>query len=147
MRVAALVAICLLLAGCNDDGPLLVTRGQDACARCRMVIVSTATAAQIVSPGEEPQFFDELGCLRDYLAALPEPLPAEAVAYVADHRTGEWIEATRAIFTRSTVSTPMASGILAHADAGSRDADPLARGGAVLASDEVLRPARSRGPS
>ena len=45
-----------------------IALGQDACAHCRMVIVSQATAAQIAAPGEEPRFFDEIGCLRDYLA-------------------------------------------------------------------------------
>jgi copper chaperone NosL len=94
-----------------------------------MVIVSQATAAQIVSAGEEPRFFDEIGCLRAYLAAASATLTDRTVIYVADHRTGEWVEARRAVFTRTSAATPMSSGVIAHTDAASRDADPAARGG------------------
>jgi copper chaperone NosL len=106
-----------------------------------MVIVSQSTAAQIVSSGEDPRFFDEIGCLRDYLSSLssaPVPLAADAVIYVADHRSGEWVEAGRAIFTRTATATPMASGVIAHADAASRDADPAAQGGMTMTAREIL---------
>lgn len=119
----------LIMSACaaGPPGPATVGLGEDACAVCRMTIVSRATAAQIVRAGDEPVFFDEIGCLRDFLAR--RPLPDDAVIYVADHRTGEWANARTAVFTKTTVSTPMASGLLAHADAKSRDADPAAAGG------------------
>lgn len=124
-----LLAAALVLSGCagRPPGPAAVASGEDACASCRMTVVSRATAAQIVRAGDEPVFFDELGCLRDYLAR--RAVPDDAVIYVADHRTGEWVNARAAVFTKTTVSTPMASGLLAHADASSRDADPAAAGG------------------
>ena len=75
-------------------------------------------------------FFDELGCLRDYLGG--HATPADAVVYVADHRTGEWVTARTAVFTKTATSTPMGSGLLAHADAASRDADPAAAGGSAV---------------
>jgi copper chaperone NosL len=104
-----------------------------------MTIVSTATAAQIVAPGAEPIVFDELGCLREYLREhTPE---AAARIFVADHRSGEWIDAAIAVFTKSTVQTPMSSGLLAHADMASRDADPSARDGSLVAAADVLVPA------
>ena len=74
-------------------------------------------------------FFDEAGCLRDYLGS--HATPADAVVYVADHRTGEWLNARTAVFTKTSASTPMGSGLLAHADAASRDADPAAAGGST----------------
>jgi len=93
-----------------------------------MMVSDVRVAAQIVAPGEEPLFFDDIGCLRDYLASTSAA--ADAVVYVADHRTGAWVDATQAVFTRSaTIETPMGSGIIAHADAASRDADDAARGG------------------
>lgn len=124
-----LLAAALVMSACAGGlpGPAAIGLGEDACAACRMTIVSRATAAQIVRAGDEPVFFDDLGCLRDYLRR--QPLPGDAVVYVADHRTGAWLNARAAVFTKTTVVSPMASGLLAHADASSRDADPAAAGG------------------
>ena len=124
-----MVAAALVLSACagGPPGPAAVGLGEDACAYCRMTIVSRATAAQIARAGDEPVFFDEIGCLRDYLLQRAEP--ADAVIYVTDHRTGAWLDARTAVFTKTSTSTPMASGLLAHADAASRDADPAAAGG------------------
>lgn len=128
----ALIA-ALVMGACagGPPEPAAVALGEDACAGCRMTVVSHATAAQIVRAGDEPVFFDDLGCLRDYLRQ--HPLASDAVVYVADHRTGAWVNARAAMFTSTTASTPMASGLLAHADATSRDADPAAAGGSQAA--------------
>jgi copper chaperone NosL len=131
-----------LLIGCACAvGPAAAVdpvMGEDACAHCRMTIVSRATAAQIVRPGDEPVFFDDLGCLRDYL--LHQPPAADAVIYVADHRGGVWADARTARYTKTGTATPMASGLLAHADEASRDADTAAAGGTRISSREVLGP-------
>ncbi|OFW45936.1 MAG: hypothetical protein A3J29_21340 [Acidobacteria bacterium RIFCSPLOWO2_12_FULL_67_14b] len=134
MVVGSMCAVASCAAG--PPGPAELALGQDACGSCRMTIVSGRTAAQIVAPGEEPQFFDELGCLRDRLRAAP--LPAGAVIYVADHRTQAWVDARTALFTQTQTPTPMASGLLAHADAPSRDADPAARGGSPVAASAMF---------
>lgn len=143
----------LAVASCAGTlEPAEIAIGRDLCASCRMAIISQATAAQIAAPGEEPRFFDDIACLRDYLrAAAP---PDGAVIYVADHRTGAWVDARTAVFTDvpvtaeyTTTSTPMASGLLAHANISSRDADPAARGGdPVLASAILASPVRSITP-
>jgi copper chaperone NosL len=112
-----------------------------------LVIVTHSTAAQIVSPGEEPRFFDEIGCLRDYLSTRPALPAADTMIYVADHQSGAWVDAERALFTRTAASTAMATGLLAHADAASRDADPAARGGTPMSSQEIFgRALRSAAP-
>lgn len=128
---------------CADGAarPVDIAMNSDACAHCRMTIVSKTTAAEIVAPGEEPRFFDEVGCLRDYLAHTT--IPPDAAVFVADHRTGAWVDARTAVFARTSVSTPMVSGLLAYADAGSRDADPAARGGAPIEVATVLGAPRS----
>jgi copper chaperone NosL len=135
-----LLAGCLIAASCAGGPvkPHAIALGQDPCAHCRMVVVSMDTAAQIVAAGDEPQFFDEIGCLRDYLRAHT-PLP-DAIVYVADHRTHEWVDARVAVFTRTAVSTPMASGLLAHANTASRDADPAAHKGSAVARGAILGP-------
>jgi copper chaperone NosL len=93
-----------------------------------MSVSEARFAAQLVAPGELPRFFDDLGCLASFLKA--GPVPAGAMAFVADHRTKAWVRADLAVYTRVPgLATPMGSHLIAHADVASRDQDPLARGG------------------
>lgn len=140
MKGALLRAIPLagLLGACasGPPAPVAIDTAADVCAHCRMTIVSTATAAQIVAPGEEAVLFDDLGCLRDYAARTG--LAAEAMVFVADHRTGEWVDGRTAVFTKTSLDTPMGSGLLAHATAASRDLDAAASRGTVVPVRSVL---------
>ena len=138
-RLSTLAAAVLLTVGCAGSGapgPLAIDLGRDACSHCRMAIVSTSTAAEIVAPGEEPRLFDDLGCLGAFVAS--SPAGPDAVVFVADHRTGTWIEARHAVFTKTSLQTPMGSGLVAHNDDTSRDQDPAARGGTPVSIGSVL---------
>jgi copper chaperone NosL len=131
MRPAAACALALLLFGCagGPPRPAMLDARNDACGACRMAVSNPRFAAQIVAPGEEPVFFDDIGCLADYLRQHGTQ-PARAMAYVADHRTSEWVPAAAAIFTSvAGLDTPMGSHVIAHASALSRDADAAARAG------------------
>ncbi len=121
-----------LLGGCasGPPAPVAIDTAADVCAHCRMTIVSTSTAAQIVAPGEEAVLFDDLGCLRDYAAGAGRA--PEAMAFVADHRTGEWVDARTAVFTKTSLDTPMGSGLVAHATGASRDLDAAASRGTAV---------------
>jgi copper chaperone NosL len=131
MNRGGVLSIALLSAcAAGAPPPVVIDTRNDACRHCRMIVSDLRVAAQIVAPGEEPLVFDDIGCLRDYLASAPAS--NDAVVYVADHRTGAWVEAGDAVFTKGTVETPMNSGIIAHADAASRDADDAARGGTAV---------------
>ncbi len=102
-----------------------------------MIVSERRMASQMVAPGEEPLFFDDFACLRRY--RQDHATPAGIVEYVADLRTGEWVGATRAVYTRTVrVRTAMNGGIIAHATNASRDADPAAAGGAAVALDEAV---------
>jgi copper chaperone NosL len=139
---STLAAAALVLASCAASPPrpaALDTRNEQ-CASCRMAISDARLAAQLVAPSEEPVFFDDLGCLRDYLKSARKR-PAGAVAYVADHRSGAWVAASAAVYTRvPSLDTPMASHVVAHADGASRDQDAEARGGTPLSPEEVFGP-------
>lgn len=140
--VRAAVAV-LALAACarGPAHPGALDTRNDACAHCRMAVSDASFAAQLAAPGEEPRFFDDLGCLRDYLRAQ-QRLPRGAVAFVADHRTREWVRATGALFTRNeALRTPMSSHLVAHAGAASREADPASAGGTPVGVAEVFGPA------
>ena len=132
--LSAGVAFVVFAAACGT-GPLppapLDTRN-DACAECRMTVSSARFASQIVAPGEEPRFFDDLGCLAAHLHDGPA-LPAGAAVYVADHRTREWAPAASAVYTKvDGLATPMGSYVVAHASVASRDSDPAVRGGVAV---------------
>ncbi len=141
LRARGSIALGLLLAASCSSGPArpaAVDTLNDSCGSCRMAVSDPRFAAQIVAPGEEPRFFDDLRCLRDYLAQAPA-LPPHAVAFVADHRTGTWVRAARAAYVQvPALETPMGSHWVAYADAASRDADPYARGGTPLPAAAIF---------
>jgi copper chaperone NosL len=137
-RRLVLVGAAVLVAACAHAlAPAALDTRNDACAFCRMIVSDERTASQIVSPLEEPRFFDDFGCLASYLASAS--VPADAVVFVADHRTKEWVRADSAIFTRlSAAAGAMGSRVVAHASAASRDADSDVEGGTTIAVAEVL---------
>ena len=150
-RVTTLVLVAAVgavaVAGCRPGsaGPAPLDTRNETCRFCRMSVSDVRFAAQIVAPGAEPVFFDDLGCLSSFLKSTTS-LQADAVAYVADHRTKEWVPAVAAVFTRvAGLETPMGSGVIAHKDAGSRDADPAARGGQNVPAGEVAPAIGSKG--
>lgn len=132
---------CCILAGCvAAAAPATVRLGEDTCAHCHMTVIATATAAQVIAPGEEPVIVDDLGCLRDYLAGhVPA---AGARVFVTDHRTGMWFDASSAVFTRTKLATPMSSGIVAHDGDESRRLDTSITGDRVEPRT-ILRPERT----
>lgn len=141
MRRSLLLAVLLAAAACAPAGPpppAPLDTANEACRHCRMMVSDARFAAQLVAPAEEPLFFDDIGCLRDFLSENPQPT-AGFTAYVADHRTRAWVPADQAVYTRvERLSTPMDSHLIAHADAASRAADPDAAGGTPLMPREVF---------
>lgn len=140
-------ALPLLLASCSRGPapPAALDPRTETCAWCRMSVSDPRLAAQLAAASEEPKFFDDIGCLRDYLVHAGDR-PDGRIAYVADHRTKEWVSATRALFTKSpTTETPMGSHLIAHADAASRNADLGARGGTPVTAEDIFGAARPPG--
>jgi copper chaperone NosL len=137
-RRLVLASAAVLVAACAHTlAPATLDTRNDACAFCRMIVSDERTASQIVSPLEEPRFFDDFGCLASYLASAT--VPADAAVFVADHRTKEWVRADSAIFTRlSGAAGAMGSRVVAHASAASRDEDSDAAGGRTVSVADVL---------
>jgi copper chaperone NosL len=134
------LAVVLSLVACGGDlQPAALDTRNEQCASCRMAVSTAVFASQLVAPGENPRFFDDLGCLADFLKA--GKAPSRAAAFVADHRTKAWVRADHAVYTRVPgLETPMGSRVIAHADAASRDSDPDARGGTPVAPSELFGP-------
>jgi len=137
MMSAAVLVAAIAACGSGAPTPARLETGSVACANCRMIVSNARFAAQIAASGEEPLFFDDLICLSNHLQReAPKP---GAMVYVADHLTGEWVPARRAVFTRAPeVSTPMGGGIIAHSGAPARDRDPASRGGTNVPVAEIV---------
>jgi hypothetical protein len=88
-----------------------------------MLISTERGSAQIVSPGEDTRFYDDLGCLAADWAARSSG--AHAFVRVADG----WVEASTAAFARPAgARTAMDSGFIAFAsaaDAHAAGVDPV----------------------
>jgi copper chaperone NosL len=141
MRTRAAIAaiLCWTAAACGSGAPSpAAAQGGVPCSRCAMVVVDWKLAAQLVARGEEPRFFDDIGCLAAFLAAHPA-VPG-ARAFVADHRSGEWVDADLAVYSRDeAIATPMGSHIVAHATEGAAASDPSLRSAVRLSASDVFR--------
>jgi copper chaperone NosL len=135
--VGAILLLALSACASGPPEPAPLDTRNDACAACRMAVSEARFAAQLVAPGELPRFFDDVGCLAGFVKA--GRAPANAMAFVADHRTRAWVRADRAVYTRvPALATPMSSHVVAHADVASRDQDPDARTGKAVSVSELF---------
>lgn len=143
-RMIPLGLVVALAAACRGGPPppAQLDPRNDHCANCRMAVSAPRFAAQLVAPGEEPRFFDDLGCLRDWLRSHSSALPRGAMTYVVDHRTGAWVRAAAALYARVPgLATPMGSELVAHQDAASRVADRSLGRAVPVAPAELFGPA------
>lgn len=141
MRTLASLAMATLAfaiaCGPKDPTPAPLDTATETCRSCRMPVSDPRLAAQLAVPGEESAFFDDIGCLRDFLRAQPS-VPG-SVAYVADHQTASWVRAADAVYSRCpALATPMGSHLIAHAGPAARDADSSSRDCAALTAKEVF---------
>ena len=133
------LTLCLVGMACQSGTPppADLDTAHEACAYCRMIVSDQRFASQIVAPGEDARFFDDLGCLGNYLKTAQ--LPSRAIVYVADHRTTAWVRADRAVYTRAdTLTAAMGSHFVSHESAQSREADPDAKNGKPVDTAEVF---------
>jgi copper chaperone NosL len=139
LRTALVVSLAAVAACSSQPRPVAVKAG-DTCAHCRMIVSDARMAGQVVAPGEDPLIYDDIGCLA---SAIGAGQPADH-AFVADHRTGEWVRARTAAYTHvPALATPMGSHIIAHANDESRRADPAAAGGKPMTFGDVLSASRA----
>ena len=132
-----LLVMSAVACSAKEPSPAALDTGAETCRSCRMPVSDPRLAAQLAAPGEEPVFFDDIGCLGDFLRA--QSPAAGTVIWVVDHRTVSWVRSTNAVYSRCpALATPMGSHLIAHTDSTSRDADTAARGCAGVSAQEVL---------
>ena len=138
LRLIAALAVFPFLPACSRDaghGPAEVHWDRDTCRHCNMVISDRHYAAQVRGgPKREAFKFDDIGCAMVWLKEQPWADAPNTEIWVADFRSGEWLDARKAYYLAGK-TTPMAYGFgaVARSEAGSVDfaamkADILARG-------------------
>jgi copper chaperone NosL len=120
-RALLLLMVASLVPGCGgstDDGPPHVELGRDECVHCGMILTDERSVAAILVSRDAqltPLLFDDIGDLIDYERANPKLQVVRR--YVHDFETRQWIDASQAVFLRSTqLHTPMGSGIAGFND-------------------------------
>ncbi len=114
----------LLLAGAcstgESSGPVDVRFDRDSCEQCRMVLSDPHFVAEIryFPPGKRSKVakFDDIGCAISWLKDKPWQSDSKTEIWVADYRTGKWIDARTATYI-PVESTPMDYGLAAQSDA------------------------------
>lgn len=120
MKIPATILAVLLLTACQSKprGPVPIER-DDACASCRMAISERRYAAELIDQDGNIYKFDDIVCMLRFAHAHGFE-PSKASFYVTDYATGkDWLDARHAHFLwlRTSVSSPMASGLVAVVDA------------------------------
>lgn len=107
----------LMLTACSNDpgtGPAEIKWDRDICNRCRMVVSDPHFAAQIRHFPEgkrsRVETFDDIGCAMLWLDQQAWKDEPTIEIWVADFRTGDWIDAQTATFVTQN-TTPMEYGL------------------------------------
>lgn len=108
----------IFISGCDtkiDLNPKKIHWDRDMCERCKMVLSDRKFSAQAINPDNGRKYvFDDIGCVILWFKENKIAWKDNAVIWVNDAKTGEWIDARKAFYDTLNI-TPMAYGFGAHA--------------------------------
>jgi nitrous oxide reductase accessory protein NosL len=111
-----LIFTIFTLFGCekrSDTGVAKMHWDRDMCIRCKMAISERKFAVQVIDPITKRAYkFDDIGCAVLWFDEEKIPWREKAVIWITDAKTGEWIDAKKALYTDDSI-TPMAFGFAA----------------------------------
>jgi len=89
---------------------------RDMCERCKMAISERKFAVQIIDPKTGKDYkFDDLGCAVLWMDETKIPWKKQAIIWITDAKTGQWIDARNAVYASGAI-TPMAYGFAAYTE-------------------------------
>lgn len=119
MKYFKFLFFLLFFIGCDgkiDISAKKVNFDRDICERCKMIVSDRSYAAQIINPSNGKVYkFDDIGCAILWLKEQNISWKNEAIIYVIDIDTGNWIDAKKAIWSDFNI-TPMSYGFAAHSN-------------------------------
>lgn len=126
-----------LFLGCEKEsigGVAKVHWDRDMCARCVMVVSDRHNTTQVINPSTGKKYmFDDIGCMALWFEEEEITWKNEAIVWITDVKTGEWIDARNAFYDTENI-TPMAYGFSAH-----KSKDTIKDGQEIIDYDEVLK--------
>jgi len=115
LLIAAIIS--LSQTGCEKRSTTEVTEvhwDRDMCARCVMVVSDRQNTTQVRDPKTGKTYmFDDIGCAILWFKSQQIPWQKDAVIWITDINSGEWIDARKAYYDTENI-TPMAYGFSAH---------------------------------
>ena len=121
-KFSFLFFISLLLfgfSGCEKKPIGEVTKmhwDRDMCERCKMAISERKFAVQLINPQTGKNYkFDDIGCAILWIKEEKIPWGNQAIIWITDAKTGEWIDARKAHYINNAI-TPMAYGFAAYSN-------------------------------
>jgi len=110
-------ALFMNLMGCKERSKTDVAEvhwDRDMCARCVMVVSDRKNTTQVRDPKNGKKYmFDDIGCAILWFKEEKIEWSNQAIIWVTDLTTGEWIDARTAFYDTENI-TPMAYGFSAH---------------------------------
>lgn len=121
LKIQGFILIFSLLAtsiSCTrniDQSPRDINFDRDICVLCLMGLADQKYSAQSINSRGDVLWYDDLGCLIFYMESPDWERYGgdEAVSYIADSKTGEWLRVEEAWYTYGD-QTPMGYGYAAH---------------------------------
>lgn len=87
---------------------------RDMCERCAMIVSDRKHTVQVINQADGRSYmFDDIGCWVLWVQEDKITWEKNAVIWITDGITGEWINAKTALYTTENI-TPMAYGFMAH---------------------------------
>jgi len=139
LRFSQLIVCVMLLwgiSGCDKKpvgGVAQMHWDRDMCERCKMAVSERKFAVQVINPQTGKSYkFDDIGCAVLWMEEDKIPWRDQAIIWITDATTGEWIDAKKADYTAEAI-TPMAFGFAAHT------AKTLPKGAKVYRYEQVVK--------
>ena len=116
-----ILLMTFFMVGCDtkiDLNPKKIHWDRDMCERCKMVLSDRNFSAQVINPNNGKSYvFDDIGCAILWFKENKIEWKEQAIIWVNDTKTGEWIDARKAFYDAVNI-TPMAYGFGAHKNKG-----------------------------
>ncbi|MDD3462596.1 MAG: hypothetical protein PHW07_03015 [Sulfurospirillaceae bacterium] len=116
-RFSVIFFLLFLFFGCDNKSnidPKKMHWDRDMCIRCKMVLSDRKFSAQAINPKTRQKYtFDDIGCVILWFKEDRIEWADEAIIWVNDAISGEWIDARTAFYDTENI-TPMAYGFGAH---------------------------------
>ncbi len=131
----AIVAIMVFGIACSNE-PQEIHYGNDECAHCKMAIMDSKFAAELINEKGKAYKFDSVECLSSFLKV--KGTNDGETLWVSDFSSSTWVNTKEAVFVKSEViKSPMGMGLLAFNSLEKAKAHLSTYNGTIVSWDEL----------